>query len=206
MALAITAIVSSLAVYLAMFGLRGMNMVITPRMLRHAAILGAVLMVVLAAGHILSIYDLVHSEGGRVYGATYTDVEARVPALLLLTVIALLSAAGMVGSIFYRGFRLMAASFSLWAIVAVLAGVVFPLVFQRLQVSPQRVRQGGTFHRPATSRPPGRPTSWTRLKRVPIRRMGSWTSLLSATIETLWTTFGFGKLARCGTFTTSSSL
>ncbi len=145
LALVITVIVSSLAVYLAMFGLRGMNMVITPRMLRHAAILGAVLMLVLAVGHVLSIYGLVHSEGGAVYGATYTDVQARVPALLLLTVIALLSAAGMVGSIFYRGFRLMAASFSLWAIVAVLAGLVFPLVFQRLQVSPNEFAREAPF-------------------------------------------------------------
>ena len=92
--LVITAIVSSLALYAAIFALRRVNLIISPRMLKHLAILGIALMLVLALGHGLSIYELVHSEGGAVYGATYTDVNARMPALWLLTVIALLSAAG----------------------------------------------------------------------------------------------------------------
>ena len=132
----ITAIVSSMTLYLAMFGLRGVNLVITPRMLRHVALMGVTLMITLALHHLLSLFELVNSEGGEVYGATYTDVNARVPALWLLAVIALLAAAGMALSVYYRGLRLIAASFSLWAIMALLAGVVFPLAFQRVQVSP----------------------------------------------------------------------
>ena len=132
----ITGIVSSMTLYLAMFGLRGVNLVITPRMLRHVALMGVTLMITLALHHLLSLFELVNSEGGEVYGATYTDVNARVPALWLLAVIALLAAAGMALSVYYRGLRLIAASFSLWAIMALLAGVVFPLAFQRVQVSP----------------------------------------------------------------------
>ncbi len=147
--LVITAIVSSLALYLAIFGLRGINLIISPRMLKHLAVLGIALMLTLALGHALSIYGLVHSEGGAVYGATYTDVNARAPALGLLIVIALLAAAGMgiSASRFFidRGLRLMAGSFSLWAIMAVLAGVVFPLVFQRVQVSPNEFAREEPF-------------------------------------------------------------
>ena len=137
MGLIITALAASLALYVAIFSLRGVNLLISPRMLKHLAYLGAFLMLTLALQHVLNIYELVLSSGvAVVYGATYTDIKARIPVLWFLTVIALLSTVGLGLSPFYRGLRLVAGSFSLWVVMALLAGLAFPALFQRFQVSP----------------------------------------------------------------------
>ncbi|PKB64271.1 MAG: hypothetical protein BZY80_03335 [SAR202 cluster bacterium Io17-Chloro-G2] len=137
--LAITAIVASLALYAAVYSVRGLGFVLTPRMLGHVAGMGAWLMLIIAAGHALQVYGLVLSDNGVVFGATYTDVHARVPALWLLTAISMLSAAGFAVSRFYGGLRLIVGSFSLWVIAFILAGLVYPALFQRFQVVPDQL-------------------------------------------------------------------
>ena len=136
--LAITAIVASLALYVAVYSVRGLGFVLTPRMMGHAAAMGAWLMLIIAVGHALQVYELVLSDNGVVFGATYTDVHARIPALWLLTAISLLAMAGFAVSRFYGGLRLMAGSFSLWVIALILAGFVYPALFQRFQVVPDQ--------------------------------------------------------------------
>ena len=143
--LTITTIVASLALYITIFGQRGVNLVITPRMLKHLAILGIALMLIIALGHVLDIYNLVLSEEGIVYGANYTDINARLPVLWFLSAIALLSAIGIGISPYYRGLRLMAGALSLWIILTLAMGIAFPLLFQRLQVSPNEFSREEPF-------------------------------------------------------------
>ena len=136
--LAITAIAVSLACYIAVFSIRGVALVITPRMFHHIAALGVFLMLVIAANHLLDIYELVLSEGGVVFGATYTDTHARLPLNGFLAVVALLVAAGIWLSTRYAGLRLMIGAFSLWVILALVTGVAFPALFQRFEVDPDQ--------------------------------------------------------------------
>lgn len=143
--LIITAIVASLVLYVSVFGQRGINLVISPRMLKHLSVLGIALMLILALGHLLNIYNLVLSGAGIVYGATYTDITARVPVLWFLTAIALLSALGFGISPYYRGLRLMAGALSLWVILALSMGIAFPILFQRIQVSPNEFSREEPF-------------------------------------------------------------
>ena len=74
--LAITVIVTSLGLYMALYAIRGLGLVVAPRMLKHLAGMGAFLMVTIAAGHILGVYGLVLSDNGIVAGATYADIHA----------------------------------------------------------------------------------------------------------------------------------
>ena len=134
--LAITVVVFTSSLYIAIYALRGVGFVMTPRMLRHVAGMGTVLMLIIAAGHVLDIYELVLSDSGVVFGATYTDVNARMPALWLLTGIALLAAVGFAVSHYAGGVRLMAGAFSLWVIAVLLAGIAYPSLFQRFKVAP----------------------------------------------------------------------
>ena len=134
--LAITVIVTSLALYGALYAIRGLGLVVAPRMLKHVGGMGAFLMLTIAAGHILSVYQMVFSDTGIVAGATYTDIHARIPSLWLMTAIALLAAVGFGASSYYGGLRLMAGSFSLWVLVALLGGLAYPALFQRFQVDP----------------------------------------------------------------------
>ena len=136
LALCITAIGITVGLHAFIYVLRGLNIVIAPRTLRHIAGLGIWLMLVLALHHVVNIYELALSEGGVVIGATYTDVNARIPVYWFLAGIALLAAAGFGVAVRYVGLRLMAGAFSLWLIMFLLAGIFYPALFQRFRVSP----------------------------------------------------------------------
>ena len=136
--LAITTIVATLAFYAAVFTLRGVALVITPRMFSHLAALGVFLMLVIATNHLLDIYELVLSDGGVVFGATYADAHARLPLNGFLVGVALFAAAGIWLSTRYAGLRLLLGAFSLWAILALVVGLGFPALFQRFQVDPDQ--------------------------------------------------------------------
>ena len=146
MGLVIAIMVAVAALYVAIFSMRGVNFVLTPRVRGHVAILGAFLMLTIAAAHYLDIFELVFSGRGAAPGAGYADVNARIPALWLLVAIAVLSAAGFVASLFYGGLRLMIGAFSLWAVLAILAGGIFPVSFQRVRVNPNEFRPRGKVH------------------------------------------------------------
>ena len=145
MGVVIATAVSVAALYFAVFATRGVTFVLTPRIRGHLAILGALLMVTIAAAHYLDIFELVFSGRGAAPGAGYTDVNARVPVLWLLVAIALVSAVGFVVSLYYGGLRLMIASFSLWAVLAIVAGGIYPVAFQRFRVNPNEFQREEKF-------------------------------------------------------------
>ena len=145
MGVVIAILVAVVALYLAIFAVRGVKFVLTPRIRGHLAILGAFLMLTIAAAHYLDIFELVFSGRGAAPGAGYTDVNARIPVLWLLVGIAVVSAAGFATSLFYGGARLMIASFSLWAVLAILGGAIYPVGFQRFRVNPNEFEREETF-------------------------------------------------------------
>ena len=145
MALVIVSAAASAALYFAVFSSRGVAFVLTPRMRVHFAVLGAFLMVAIAGAHYLDIFELVFSGRGAAPGAGYTDVNARVPVLWLLVAISLVSAVGFVVSIYYGGLRLMIAAFSLWAVLAIVAGGIYPVAFQRFRVNPNEFQREQKF-------------------------------------------------------------
>ena len=136
--LAVTMIVLTATLYIASYSIRGAGFIPAPRMLRHAAVLGTFLMLTIAAGHVFDVFELLLSENGVVAGATYTDIHARIPALWLLTSIAVLAAAGFGVSGYFGGPRLMVGGFSLWVIAMLLADLAYPSMFQRFQVDPNQ--------------------------------------------------------------------
>ena len=138
MGILIVSVVMSLFLYAGIYGLRGLNFFLAPRMLKHIGTLGGLLMLSIASGHVLAIYDLVLSSGGLVAGAGYTDIHARIPVLWLMTAIATLGAAAFFASHYFGGLRLMAGAVSLWVIMVLLANLAFPALFQRFQVDPNQ--------------------------------------------------------------------
>ena len=125
--------------------LRGLNFVLAPRTLQQIAGLGICLMLTLVFHHVLSVFEVTLSEGGVVAGATYTDINARIPVYWFLAGIALLGAVGFGVSIRYVGLRLMAGAFTLWLIMFLLAGVLYPALFQRFRVNPDEFAREQPF-------------------------------------------------------------
>lgn len=143
--LAIVVLVTTAGLYLLVYSARGINPLFTARSRTHLAIVGSSLMAVIAVGHFLDTYETLFSDTGAVTGATYADVTARIPALYLLTAIALLAAAIMAWSIrvanLQQSIRMIAAAFGLWLIASILAGVVWPLAVQRFAVEPSEFQR-----------------------------------------------------------------
>jgi len=145
MGILITCVVMSLLLYAAIYGSRGLNFLLAPRMLKHMSVLGGFLMLSIATGHALSIFELVLSPGGLVAGAGYTDIHARIPVLWLMTGIACLGAGAFFISYRFGGLRLVVGAFSLWVIMLLLANLSFPALFQRFQVDPNEFEREGVY-------------------------------------------------------------
>ncbi len=111
----------------------------------HLSLLGAALALLLAWGHQLSLAELVFSTQGAAYGAGYTDVTARWPALHLMTGLAVLAALTLLVGLPRRGWRLSLSGPGLWLAGVILAGVIYPLAIQRLIVQPAELDRERPF-------------------------------------------------------------
>jgi uncharacterized membrane protein (UPF0182 family) len=107
----------------------------------HISMLLAVLALLKAVGYWLARYELTASTRGAVKGATYTDVNAQLPALELLAIISLLAAALLIVNVWQRGWRLPVIAVGLWVLVAIVAGTAYPAFVQRFQVQPAESRR-----------------------------------------------------------------
>ena len=102
----------------------------------HLSVLLGLLALVKAAGYWLQRYDLTVSTRGFVDGAGYTDVKAQLPAINLLLLISIASFVLFIVNIWRRGWTLPILGVGLWALVAVVAGAIYPQFVQRFQVEP----------------------------------------------------------------------
>ena len=104
---------------------------------RHLSLLAAGVLMVLAFGAWLDIANLLVSPAGSgvVYGASYTDVEARLPALRVLMVFSLAGAGLAVLHAFSARLWPIVAAIGLY-VVAVAGGVIYANIVQRFIVSP----------------------------------------------------------------------
>src|SRR5262249_41585199 len=109
---------------------------VTPQVKAHLSVLLAVLALVKAAGYYLQQFELTISTRGTVDGPTYTDVHAQLPAIRLLLIISLFSAAVFIVNIFRRGWVLPVLGIALWAFVAIIAGSIVPAFIQKFRVEP----------------------------------------------------------------------
>jgi hypothetical protein len=140
-----TLVVGTLVLTLAIYVLQR-SLVLTARGPRlaagaraHLLVLGALLLALIGVGFWLDRFDLVYSPRGVVYGATYTDVNASLPALGVLTVLALVAAVTCLAQLTRPGLRLVAVALAALVAVWVLGLGVYPYVLQRFRVVPNEL-------------------------------------------------------------------
>ena len=87
-------------------------------------------------------YELLFSNrGGTFTGASYTDVNAVLPAKLILMLIAAICAIGFIVGAFTRSIKLPAIALGLLVLSSVLIGGVWPLVLQQVVVNPNGINR-----------------------------------------------------------------
>ncbi len=108
--------------------------------LLHLAILGTLILLVVAWQYRIEAYQLVYSTRGAVFGAGYAAARAQLPAFNILSIVTLITALLLiVTAIARQAWRVMAGVIVLWIAVAFLAGNVFPGLVQRFQVNPNEL-------------------------------------------------------------------
>ena len=104
----------------------------------HIAVLLAVLASVKAADYWFTRFELTNERRGFVQGATYTVVNAQLPAMMLLVLIALLTAVLYLTTIRTDRWRLPFLASGLWLVVLIVGGLVYPAIVQSLVVRPNQ--------------------------------------------------------------------
>ena len=108
----------------------------------HLSVIGALLLVVIAAGYQLDIAELAYSTrgwDGNVQAALYTDMNAQVPAYVILTVVALVSAGLLLLNTWFRTLWLLGLAAGAWFVLSIVVGGLYPGFIQRFVVEPNEL-------------------------------------------------------------------
>jgi uncharacterized membrane protein (UPF0182 family) len=114
----------------------------------HLSLLGAALLLAIAAGYQLDSAELVYSTrgiGGTVQAAMYTDRNAQVPAYAILTIVAVVSAGLLLANIWFRTLWLIGLAAGAWFVLSILVGGVYPGIVQRFSVEPNELERERGF-------------------------------------------------------------
>ncbi|MDQ1377822.1 MAG: uncharacterized protein QOE15_1995, partial [Acidimicrobiaceae bacterium] len=112
---------------------------VTPQVKAHISVLLGGLALVKALGYWFERFELALSTKHVVNGATYTSVHADLPAKTLLIVIAIFAAGLFIYNIYQKGWTLPIIAVSLWGLVWVVVGGIYPAVIQALRVKPAEI-------------------------------------------------------------------
>jgi len=107
----------------------------------HLSVLLAFIAILKAFAYRLDSMELLYSPRGKVFGASYTDVIAHLPALNLLILISLFGAVLLLVNIKRRGWLLHAIAISLWLAVSIIVGGLVPAAIQRFRVVPDELNK-----------------------------------------------------------------
>ena len=107
----------------------------------HISVLLAFIALLKAFAYRLDALELLFSPRGKVFGASYTDVVAHLPALNLLILISLFGAILLLVNIRRRGWLLPATAISLWLAVSIIVGGLVPAAIQRFRVVPDELNK-----------------------------------------------------------------
>ena len=112
---------------------------VTPQVKAHLSVILALMALVKAVEYYLARFDLMFSTRGVVEGASYTDVNAQLPALTLLMVIAVFASGLFIWNIWRRGWVLPIIAVGLWALISLVVGTLYPAFIQNFRVNPNEL-------------------------------------------------------------------
>lgn len=101
----------------------------------HLSLAGASWLLLLSADRFLERFTLLQSSVGVVYGAGYTDINARMPVYIVEMVIFTLAAVILIFNAFARHWKLLMLAGLSWLVVSVISGI-YPALIQRFTVEP----------------------------------------------------------------------
>ncbi len=113
----------------------------------HLSVLLGLFVLLKAFAYYLDQYGLAFSPRGKVTGASYTDVNAQLPALKILTLIAVICALLFFATLVRRGWALPATGIGLMLVSSLVVGGLYPLIVQQAQVKPNEIEKESPYIR-----------------------------------------------------------
>ena len=132
----VVCLIGSGIIAFATYTMRGVSFTLTPALRNHIVIIGSLLVLVASVGLWIDRLELVHSDGGVVFGATYADVHSKQPALLIASILGVLTAAAMIFGTFTGRVRFVFGIVGLWIILVFALGNGWPSIVQKFTVDP----------------------------------------------------------------------
>ncbi|MBM3693673.1 MAG: UPF0182 family protein [Actinobacteria bacterium] len=114
---------------------------VTPQVKAHLSVILAVMALVKTAEYFFARFELNFSTRGSVDGASYTQVNAELPALNLLVFISVVAAGLFIWNIWRRGWVLPIIAVGLWGFVSIVVGTIYPAIIQQFRVNPNEFAQ-----------------------------------------------------------------
>ena len=105
----------------------------------HLSILGVLLLALISVGYWLGRFDLLYSSRAIAYGAGYTEVNARLPALNIMLVVSAAAAILLLANIWVRTWKVLAGALGVWLVALILVGGVYPAIIQQFVVKPSEL-------------------------------------------------------------------
>jgi len=140
--LAFNAVIFSLLLSLAVHYLFGAFRIATPgpkltiSARRHVTLLVFFFIVLKACAYWLDRYGLVFSGRGKVTGASYTDVNASLPAKMILFWVAVLIALAVLASLWLKSAQIPIISFVVLLVLSIGINGIYPAIVQQITVKP----------------------------------------------------------------------
>ena len=103
---------------------------------RHVTLLVFFFIVLKACAYWLDRYGLVFSDRGRVTGASYTDVNASLPAKTILFWVAVLIALAVLASLWLKSAQIATISFVVLLVLSIGINGIYPALVQQITVKP----------------------------------------------------------------------
>jgi len=105
----------------------------------HLSLLLLVIVALFVGRYWLDRFDLNFSDAGAVFGATYTDVHARLPFIYVSMALAAATGVALLATTFGRSVMVPIGTAVAWAFVATVGGGLYPASVQRFTVQPNEL-------------------------------------------------------------------
>src|SRR5438445_207119 len=104
----------------------------------HLSILGGLFLALIAGGYLLDQFELLFRQETVLVGAGYTSINARIPALTILTVLVGIAALACFANAFARTLWVLGGAIVLWFAATLLVGTLYPTLIQNFIVVPDQ--------------------------------------------------------------------
>jgi uncharacterized membrane protein (UPF0182 family) len=135
----IITLLGSIGVYFLSYTAQRLRFDLARPVLVHLGGLVIAILGLFAWGYWLGIWELVFSERGVVFGASYADMHAKLPAQWILLAVVLIFMVIILVSVLRRNSRWPLYGIVGWIAVAIIVGGIFPSLVQRFQVQPSEL-------------------------------------------------------------------